>query len=80
MATELNPNKEDKMSISINTLVAKVTDNIKDAELVTKYFGHELIEGSIKDEYFVRDNYDALLDEAKNRQKKADDLLEKTRA
>ena len=58
------------MSIHINSLVAKVTDNIKDAELVTRYFGHELVEGSIKDEYFVRDNYESLLKEAQDREEK----------
>ena len=58
------------MSININSLVAKVTDNIKDAELVTRFFGHELNEASIKDEYFVRDNYESLLEEAQEREEK----------
>ena len=58
------------MSIVINSLVAKVTDNINDAQLVTHYFGHELSETSIKDEYFVKDNYEALLEEAKSREEK----------
>ena len=71
-------NKENKMSIQINSLVAKNTDNIKEAQLVTKYFGHELDENSIKDEYFVRDNYDDLLKEAKDRQKEEDALAEKS--
>lgn len=60
---------EDKM-ININGLIAKVTNNIKDAELVTKYFGHELREDSIKDKFFVRDNYKKLLEEANAREKK----------
>ena len=62
--------EENKMSISINSLVAKVTDNIKDAQLVTQYFGHELNEASIKDEYFIRDNYEDLLKEARAREEK----------
>ena len=73
-------NEENTMSIQINGLVAKVTDNIKDAQLVTQYFGHELNEGSIKDEFFVRDNYEELLKKAKARQEKADALAEKVRA
>ena len=58
------------MSITINTLVAKNTDNIKDAELVTKYFGDELCEHSIKDELFVEANYDELLKRAKAEEEK----------
>lgn len=65
-----NINEENTMSISINSLVSKNTDNIKDAELVTRYFGDELNENSIKDEFFVRDNYEDLLNVAKAREEK----------
>ena len=61
-------NKENKMSIQINELVAKVTDNIKDAQLVTQYFGHELNENSIKDELFVKENFDELLTRAEKKE------------
>lgn len=77
IASKLN-NKEDKMSISINGLVAKNTNNIEDAQLVTKYFGHELNENSIKDELFVQENYKELLKRAKAKKAEADRLLEKS--
>jgi hypothetical protein len=76
----INPNMEDKMSIQINQLVADNTDNIKEAQLITKFFGVELNENSIKDKFFVRDNYKGLLKEANERQEKEDALTEKQRA
>lgn len=68
--TSRNINKEDKMSITINGLVAKVTNSIEEAKLITQYFGAEYNENSYKDELFLKQNYKEVLKEAKAREEK----------